>query len=113
VYLGVAHNPAGNAPLQGVIKLDLISGARQVWSAAPRGFSGEPIFVPRTSGSDQAEDDGWLLLLTFNAELERSELVILDARDLGKPLARLRLKHHIPYGLHGSFIPTCFAPSTP
>lgn len=113
VYLGAAHNPAGNAPLQGVIKLDLISGARQVWSAAPRGFSGEPIFVPRTSGSDPAEDDGWLLLLTFNAELERSELVILDARDLGKPLARLRLKHHIPYGLHGSFISTCFAPSTP
>jgi all-trans-8'-apo-beta-carotenal 15,15'-oxygenase len=116
VYLGAAHNPVGNAPLQGVIKLDLVSGERQVWSAAPRGFSGEPIFVPRTSGpnvagSNTAEDDGWLLLLTFNAELERSELVILDAQDLSEPIARLRLKHHIPYGLHGSFTPTCFMPS--
>ncbi len=109
VYLGAAHNPTGNAPLQGVIKLDLETGERQLWSAAPRGFSGEPVFVPRSSDPDAAEDDGWLLLLIFNAELERSELVILDAQDLSQPIAKLRLKHHVPYGLHGSFVPEVFA----
>lgn len=112
VYLGAAHNPTGNAPLQGVIKVDLQTGERQLWSAAPRGFSGEPIFVPRSSDGSAsdggAEDEGWLLLLTFNAALERSELVILDAQDLSQPIAKLRLKHHIPYGLHGSFVKTCF-----
>lgn len=111
-YLGAAHNPEGNAPLQGVIKLDLVSGERQLWSAAPRGFSGEPIFVPRSADPAAAEDDGWLLLLSFNAALERSELVILDAQDLSEPVARLRLKHHVPYGLHGSFTSECFAPAT-
>lgn len=105
VYLGAAHNPRGNAPLQAVIKLDLVSGEQQFWSAAPRGFSGEPIFVPRSTDPEAAEDDGWLLLLTFNAEKERSELVILDAQDLSQPVVRLKLKHHVPYGLHGSFAP--------
>lgn len=106
VYLGAAHDPTGNAPLQGVIKVDVTSGERQVWSAAPHGFAGEPIFVPRPNG--QAEDDGWLLLLTFNSELERSELIILDAANLSQPIARLRLKHPVPYGLHGSFTPAYF-----
>ena len=101
VYLGAADRPTGNAPLQAVIKIDLQTGDRQLWSAAPRGFAGEPIFVPRPGS--QIEDEGWLLLLTFNAELERSELVILNAQDLSEPVAKLRLKHHVPYGLHGSF----------
>jgi all-trans-8'-apo-beta-carotenal 15,15'-oxygenase len=35
--------------------------------------------------------------------------VILDARDLNQgPVARLHLKHHVPYGLHGSFTPEYF-----
>lgn len=106
VYLGAAHNATGNAPLQGVIKVDLVSGGSQLWSAAPRGFAGEPIFVPRPGG--QAEDEGWLLLLTFNSETERSELVILDAQDLSEPVAKLRLKHHVPYGLHGNFTSEVF-----
>jgi all-trans-8'-apo-beta-carotenal 15,15'-oxygenase len=34
-------------------------------------------------------------------------LVIVDARDLSL-VARLQLKQHIPYGLHGSFVPQVF-----
>jgi all-trans-8'-apo-beta-carotenal 15,15'-oxygenase len=108
VYLGAADRPTGNAPLQAVVKVDLVSGEQQIWSAAPRGFAGEPIFVPRTSDPAAPEDDGWLLLLIFNAERERSELVVLNAQDLTQPVARLGLKHHVPYGLHGSFVPECF-----
>jgi all-trans-8'-apo-beta-carotenal 15,15'-oxygenase len=107
MYIGAAHEPMGNAPLQAILKLDLETGARQLWSAAPRGFVGEPVFVPRP-GSLQ-EDEGWVLVMVFNAERDRSELVILDARDLTrKPLATLRLKNHVPYGLHGSFTPGQF-----
>jgi all-trans-8'-apo-beta-carotenal 15,15'-oxygenase len=108
VYLGAAHDPTGNAPLQGVLKIDLVSGERQFWSAAPHGFAGEPIFVPRSTGGE--EDEGWLLTLVFNAERDRSELIILDARDLREPVARLQLKHHVPYGLHGNFTPEYFVP---
>lgn len=122
VYLGAAHNPDGNAPLQAVLKLDLETGERQLWSAAPRGFGGEPVFVPRSPSAYQnnlptanyngAEDDGWLLTLIFNAERECSELVILDAQNLTQgPIAHLRLKHHVPYGLHGTFTPEYFIPN--
>lgn len=105
VYLGAAHAPQGNAPLQAILKLDWETGDRQLWSAAPHGFVGEPIFVPRPNAT--AEDDGWLLTLVFNAEQERSELVILDASDL-RSVAKLKLRHHVPYGLHGNFTPECF-----
>lgn len=109
LYIGAAHQPEGNAPLQAVLKIDLETGDRQMWSAAPRGFGGEPVFVPRPGGT--REDDGWLLLLVYDAAHHRSDVVILDARDLNKgPIARLHLKHHIPYGLHGSFTPECFGP---
>lgn len=107
VYLGAAHTGEGNAPLQGVLKADLATGERQFWSAAPRGFAGEPVFVPRPQGGD--EDEGWVITLVFDAERDRSEFVILDAKDLTqKPVARLRLKHHVPYGLHGTFTPEFF-----
>jgi len=36
-------------------------------------------------------------------------VVILDSRDLTQgAIARLHLKHHIPYGLHGSWTSTVF-----
>jgi all-trans-8'-apo-beta-carotenal 15,15'-oxygenase len=117
VYLGAAAAPAGNAPLQAIVKLDLETGDRQLWSAAPSGYVGEPVFVPRgnraKAGSPSSpillsnnEDDGWLLVLVFDGRRGRSALVILDARDLNRgAVARLHLKHHVPYGLHGSFTP--------
>lgn len=105
-YIGAAHNPTGNAPLQAILKIDLTTGERQLWSAAPTGFVGEPVFVPRPNSL--SEDDGWLLTLVFDAKRERSQIVILDAQNLAQPLARLHLKHHVPYGLHGTFTPECF-----
>ncbi|MEA5566376.1 carotenoid oxygenase family protein [Anabaena sp. UHCC 0399] len=117
IYIGAGHAETGNAPLQALLKIDLESGERQLWSAAPRGFMGEPIFVPRPDA--ETEDDGWLLALVYDAAHHRSDVVILDARDLAKgaiafggakPIARLHLKHHIPYGLHGSFTSQVFAP---
>ena len=109
LYLGVAHRPHGNAPLQAVLKRDLTTGQEEVWSFAPRGFAGEPIFVPHPQG--QAEDEGWVLNLFYNAEHRCSELAILDAQAISRgPVATLKLSHHIPYGLHGSFTTDLVAP---
>ncbi|MGK7919146.1 MAG: carotenoid oxygenase family protein [Trichodesmium sp.] len=107
LFMGVADKPSGNAPLQRILKIDWQTGERQIFSVAPRGFAGEPLFVPFPNGVN--EDDGWLLMLMYDAAEHRSDVVILDARDLSKkPLARLHLKHHIPYGFHGSFTPHYF-----
>ncbi|HEY9749218.1 MAG TPA: carotenoid oxygenase family protein [Allocoleopsis sp.] len=117
-YLGAAHAATGNAPLQAILKVDLESSDRQLWSAAPHGYVGEPVFVPRSGYNEQglpqaemmgSEDDGWVLSLVYDSKRERSSVVILDARDLNQgPVARLHLKHHVPYGLHGSFTPEYF-----
>ncbi|MBW4561847.1 MAG: carotenoid oxygenase family protein [Mojavia pulchra JT2-VF2] len=107
LYIGAAHAETGNAPLQALLKIDLDSGERQLWSAAPRGFMGEPIFVPRPGS--QKEDDGWVIALVYDAVYHRSDVVILDASDFRKGvIARLHLKHHIPYGLHGTFTSKVF-----
>lgn len=107
LFIGATDHPTDNAPLQAICKLDTISGKQQIWSAAPHGFVSEPIFVPRPDSI--TEDDGWLLVLVYDSQHHRSDLVILDGRDLNRqPLARLHLKHHIPYGLHGSWTPMVF-----
>jgi len=105
LYIGAARSPEGNAPLQAILKIDVQTGDRQLFDLGARGFGGEPLFVPNPNG--QTEDDGWVLLLAYNAERHASDLVIVDARDLSL-VARLRLKQHIPYGLHGSFVPQVF-----
>jgi all-trans-8'-apo-beta-carotenal 15,15'-oxygenase len=106
-YIGAIAQESGNAPLQAIAKVDMETGKQEFHSFAPRGFIGEPIFVPR--GVDSAEDDGWVLVLIFDATHNRSDLVVLDAQNIaGKPLATLHLKHHVPYGLHGSFTKEIF-----
>ncbi len=107
LFMGAAHRERGNAPLQAILKLDVTTGEEQVWSAAPKGYVSEPIFVPRPDGS--GEDDGWVMTLVYDASKHRSDVVILDGRDLNRgPVARLHLKHHIPYGLHGNWTPNVF-----
>lgn len=112
VYLAIAAQPQGNAPLQGLLKLDLTTGEQKIWSAAPKGFVGEPIFVPAiTTTANQhsqiKEDRGWILSVVYDAAQHRSDVVILDA-STWQLQACLHLKHHIPYGLHGSYTPELF-----
>lgn len=99
-WMAVAERETGNDPLQAIKKLDLQSGERRVWSAAPRGFVTEPVMVPRPGAT--AEDDGWVLVLVWNGARGASDLVILQAADLSEQ-AVLELPLAIPYGLHGSW----------
>jgi all-trans-8'-apo-beta-carotenal 15,15'-oxygenase len=103
IFLAAAHQSEGDAPHQAIFKINPESGQQDLYSFATKGFVGEPIFVSRP-GSDR-EDDGWVLTLVYDAARGRTDVAILDGTDLQKgPIARLHLKHHIPYGLHGSFV---------
>jgi all-trans-8'-apo-beta-carotenal 15,15'-oxygenase len=99
--MAVAERETGNDPLQALKKLDLISGERRVWSAAPRGFVSEPVMVPRPGAG--AEDEGWVLCLVWNGARCSSDLVILDAASM-EEVAVVELPLAIPHGLHGSFV---------
>ncbi|ACA99416.1 MULTISPECIES: carotenoid oxygenase family protein [Cyanophyceae] len=105
-YIGATHAKTGNAPLQAVWKVDHQGEDSQVYSFAPDGFTGEPIFVPRPGAT--AEDEGWVLLMVYDSAQHRSDVVIFDAQNFAQPLATLHLKQHIPYGLHGSWTPEVF-----
>jgi carotenoid cleavage dioxygenase-like enzyme len=83
-----------------IVKADTQSGTTLAWSED--GCSpGEPVFVA-APGSD-AEDEGVLLSVVFDAGSGRSFMLVLDARDLSE-LARAEAPHHIPYGFHGQFV---------
>jgi all-trans-8'-apo-beta-carotenal 15,15'-oxygenase len=99
-WMAVAEREAGNDPLQAFKKLDLRSGERRVWSAAPHGFVSEPLMVPRPGAS--TEDDGWLLAVVWNGDRSGSDLVILDAASM-EEVALVELPLAMPYGLHGSW----------
>ena len=108
LFLSAAHNPNGNAPQQAILKLDWKTQERQLWSFAPNGYVSEPIFVPQPNASSECE--GWIMTVVYDGSRHRSDVVILDGRDLTKgPIAQLHLKQHIPYGLHGSWTSQCFA----
>lgn len=107
LYLGAAHHPEGNAPLQAIWKWDGEQGEGLVRSFAPDGFVSEPIFVPEPGAT--AEDGGWLLTLLYDGVEHTSKLAILDARNLN-PVAIARLPYHIPYGLHGHWCDRVYLP---
>ena len=103
-YAYIACNPADRATglQQQVARVDLESGAVACHDFGPHGYVGEPFFIPTGAG----EDDGVVVAMVFDAATERSAVVGLDARDLAaKPLFTARLRHPVPYGLHGCFSP--------
>ena len=93
--------------MQAILKIDWETGERKAHSFAPHGFISEPIFVPKPNAT--AEDEGWILTLVYNGKNHHSTLAILDAQNIeGEAVALLHLKHHIPYGLHGSWTDSVF-----
>ena len=74
-------------------------------------YTQESRFVPRANRA--SEDDGWLLAYVFDesqlAEDEecnpdaKSELWIIDAKNMTDVIARVYLPQRVPYGLHGNW----------
>ncbi len=87
----------------GIVRHDLDTGAAQHHSDGPGVFYSEAPFAPRAGARE--EDDGYLVSFVWNGEAGRSELHVLDARDLTRgPLARVCLPHRVPLGFHATWI---------
>ena len=107
-YVYMLCNPADRLSglQQQIAKVDTETGAAELHDFAPDGYPGEPLFI--ATGED-GEDDGVIVTLVFSSSRRRSQLVCLDARNPGAaPIFVARLKHHIPFGLHGTFTPRLF-----
>lgn len=89
-----------------VVKLDTTTGNFSTRDFGPDRYTSEALFVHRPGGS--ADDDGYLLSFVYDARLHRTEIVILDARDLEHEIAAVKLSHHVPFGFHGHFTDKVF-----
>jgi all-trans-8'-apo-beta-carotenal 15,15'-oxygenase len=108
-YTYIACNPADSTRglQQLVARIDHETGAVMNHDLRPNGYPGEPFFI--ATGGD-AEDDGVVVTLVFDAARKSTDIVGLDARDIAaRPLFVARLKHHVPFSLHGTFAPAKIA----
>jgi carotenoid cleavage dioxygenase-like enzyme len=47
-----------------------------------------------------------VLAVWYDEQLNRSELVVLDAQHFtAAPVARIKLQHRVPWGFHGNWVP--------
>ena len=83
--------------------LDLKSGRQTLRRFSGGDSVGEPVFVPRSATAP--EGDGWILAVVHRAGEGRSDLLILNAQDIGgEPEAVLELPCRVPAGFHGSWV---------
>ncbi|TGO72838.1 hypothetical protein BELL_0414g00100 [Botrytis elliptica] len=83
----------------------------KIFKLPPGFYAQESRFVPRENG--RTEDDGWLLSYVFDeAQLDehnvagpqaKSELWVIDARDMKTVVCKIHLPQRVPYGLHGAW----------
>lgn len=91
---------------QHLARIDVETGTVTRHDFGPDGYPGEPCFI---AGPGGGEDEGVVVNLVFDAKRMRTDVVGLDARDItGKPLFVGRLKHHVPFCLHGTFTSRIF-----
>jgi carotenoid cleavage dioxygenase len=95
----------GDSPVfDRVLRYDLATGACEEHRFGPGRSVGEAVFAADPDGT--AEDDGWLLAFVHDANEDRSDFVVLDARDLtADPVAIVHLPRRVPHGFHGSWLP--------
>lgn len=86
----------------GLMRLDIDSGARERFSFGNGVVVEEHVMVPRPGSSREGE--GWLVGMGYDIARRRSFLSVFDAMRLADgPLARAWLPHALPYGFHGRF----------
>ena len=102
---GVGLASGGDRAGRAVLKHDLVAGTVQAHEVGPGRTVEEAVFVPRAP--DAAEDDGWLLAVAHDAVRDRSEVLVLDAREpAGPPVAVVHLPVRLPAGCHATWSPT-------
>ena len=80
------------------------SGAFETWLPGPGSGVQEAQFAPRAP--DSAEGDGWLLVPVSRIAQMRSDLVLLDARNIANgPVATLSLPMRVRSTFHGTWVP--------
>ncbi|KAM3268150.1 9-cis-epoxycarotenoid dioxygenase NCED6, chloroplastic [Capsicum chacoense] len=85
----------------GLAKVDLVTGNITKFLYGDERYGGEPYFVPSTKEGE--EDEGYLISYVRDEKKEKSELIIINAKNM-KQVALVKLPKRVPYGFHGTFV---------
>ena len=110
-YMGRKHrytynarvDMAGAGGFDGIIKYDRSNDTAEhvVFGEGRQG--GEAIFAPRPGATD--EDDGWTVNFVWDEKTERSECVVIDAKNFSAgPVARIMMPGRVPFGFHAAWV---------
>lgn len=84
-------------------KYDLVTDSFERHDFGPGRAPSEGAFVPASDGA--SEDEGYVLTYVYDAARDKSDLVILDARDFAAPpVATIGLPQRVPFGYHGNWV---------
>ncbi|KAH0850455.1 hypothetical protein Bca4012_007345 [Brassica carinata] len=72
----------------------------------PGCYGGEPFFVARDPGDQEAEeDDGYVVTYVHDEVAGESKFLVMDAKSPELEIvAAVRLPRRVPYGFHGLFV---------
>ena len=102
VWYPTAIDTGARWGFNGLMRLDIESGARERFSFGLQTVVEEHVFVPRPGGTREGE--GWLVGTGYDVQRRQSFLSVFDAMRLADgPVARAWLPYWVPYGFHGRF----------
>lgn len=90
------------AGLDGVAQHRYSTGKTEYYYAGRNGLVQEPIFIPRSDSAP--EGDGWVMFLVERRSTNLCEVVVLDTREFGRPIAVIKLPFHIKAQVHGNWV---------
>lgn len=99
VYLVDPRDPIESSEIRSIYKYSTTTKQTWQWSEE-HCYPGEPVFVASPNAAE--EDDGVVLSVVLDLKNNSSFLLILEAKGF-KEIARSRVPHLIPYGLHGQY----------
>jgi carotenoid cleavage dioxygenase-like enzyme len=103
-YLAGIDTDQHGTPFTSEIKFDREDGSMTVHSLGEGRKGGEAIFAPRRGA--KAEDDGYVILFTWDEPNQQSECVVIDAQNFeAEPIARIKIPHRVPFGFHATWVP--------
>lgn len=105
--MAVPENASYDDPMSqvgAIYKYDRVAGTRSDITLGRGCIPGEPVFAPADGG--KAEDDGYLMTFVYDAGTDTSRYMVFDASTMSSdPVASVDLPR-IPFGFHGSWIPS-------
>ena len=103
-FIYAATGEPGLFLFNGFVRTDTQTGKKTSY-ALPKGvFASEAPFCPKKGATDEA--DGYLVTFTTDVNENRSECLVLDAKEIERgPIARIRLPMRISSGTHATWMP--------